>query len=812
MKNLDKIFKITFLFLVLFIITIALGFQSKEKTIEFDKKIYDTDRPVIIIGDDNAYPPYSYLDENGNPAGFSLDLLKSALENMGFKVEIRLNTWSDTRKALENGEIDLIAGMFYSEERAKQYSFSTKHSVTKGDIFSKKSNVILSIEELRGKKVSVQRNDIVHEYLKDKDLEIEFIERNNVNEALEAVNDGVADYAGVLKLPAHYYIKEEKYSSIISNEIDMVANDYCVVASKENEDLIYIVNGGLEIVKAIGEYDKIKDKWLSVYEHQTIIKRIKDYYWIVLIVLGVFLILFIWTVLLRKMVQKKTKELADSRNKLWESNQELEAAMGQLSATEAELRNHYDLLLKNEEALRKSEARNKALVEAIPDMIFVLDEIGVFKDYQASKDVLYSDPNEFIGKNIADIMPKEIGEIAVKKIKRAIQYKKSQIHNYKMEMEYGTGFYEARIVPVGKREVVAIVRDVTEQYKNKEHIEYLSYHDQLTGLYNRHFFEEELKRLDNKRNLPLCLIMSDVNGLKLINDSFGHKAGDLLLEKVGKVLKETCRNSEIIARIGGDEFIILVPNMNDLEAEKLVNRIQKNCKKEKLEPIELSISFGWSTKKELDEDVHEVFNRAEDYMYKKKLFEGPSMRSKTINAIINTLHEKNKREAKHSERVSEYCVAFAEVLNLKEREIGEMRMAGLLHDIGKVAIKESVLNKPGKLSDEEYEEIKKHPEIGYRILTSVNDMSDMAEIAFCHHERWDGFGYPRGLKEEEIPFSARMVAIVDSFDAMTSERSYRNPMTNKEAAIEIIKNAGTQFDPILAKIFVNEVLKEKVKI
>lgn len=352
---------------------------------------------------------------------------------------------------------------------------------------------------------------------------------------------------------------------------------------------------------------------------------------------------------------------------------------------------------------------------------------------------------------------------------------------------------------------VLVFRDFSDKRREEKKIEFLSYHDQLTGLYNRRFYEEELRRLDTKRNLPLAIVMGDVNGLKLINDSFGHVAGDELLKKVAAVMQSTCRADDILARLGGDEFVIILPKTDTAGAEQLVQRIKERLMHEKLGAIDLSVSFGYEVKENETDNMQEIFKNAEDHLYRHKLSESMSMRNQTINLILNALFEKTPREMMHSKRVGEIAEQIATKMGFGEETIHNLKTAGMMHDIGKIGIDESILNKPGRLTDIEWEEIKRHPEIGYRILNTVSEFSDIATCVLEHHERWDGMGYPRGLKGEQISLEARIVGFADAYDAMTTSRTYRSALDEKKALKEILQCAGAQFDPDIVHLFTNEI-------
>jgi len=354
--------------------------------------------------------------------------------------------------------------------------------------------------------------------------------------------------------------------------------------------------------------------------------------------------------------------------------------------------------------------------------------------------------------------------------------------------------------------VVLVFRDVTEKKEQRKKIEYLSFHDSLTGLYNRMFYEQELKRLDTENNLPISIIKGDVNGLKLTNDIFGHAAGDLLLQKVAEVFRKVCRESDIIARIGGDEFIILLPKTKAEEAEKIILKIKEEFAKENIKAIKGSISLGTDTKNHADEDIYQVLENAENKMYFAKVINRNDMKKSTIETIIKTLHEDCPTEKEHSSHVAEICGHIGKALGLSEAEIKRLKEAGFLHDIGKIVIDEKLLKKKGVLTEQEKKELIQHSIAGFRILNSFDHTLDLAESILAHHESWDGTGYPKGLKGEEIPKLARIIAIAESYDRMVN--SLNEETVTKEEAIKIIKQrAGVKFDPHIVDVFVKMMLE-----
>lgn len=349
--------------------------------------------------------------------------------------------------------------------------------------------------------------------------------------------------------------------------------------------------------------------------------------------------------------------------------------------------------------------------------------------------------------------------------------------------------------------VVIIFRDVTEEKRRQDQINYISYHDSLTGLYNRRFFEEQLTKINHEENLPISIIMGDVNGLKVTNDAFGHAEGDRLLQRASDAIRAGCRSDDIIARWGGDEFVVLLPKTQKSAAEEIVERITKIETEMKIGPINVSVSFGCGVKETISENILTALKNAEDHMYENKLSESEGMKGNLIIAILNTLCEKNPNEIKHFKRVGDLSQKIGKALHLPKDDLSKLKAIGRFHDIGKIAISNTILTKQGPLTQQEWDEIKRHPDIGYKILKSCRETANLSEYVLSHHERYDGKGYPSGLKGEEIPLLSRIISVADSFDAMTSDRSYRRALDTKDAISELVKNKGTQFDPAIVDVF-----------
>lgn len=379
----------------------------------------------------------------------------------------------------------------------------------------------------------------------------------------------------------------------------------------------------------------------------------------------------------------------------------------------------------------------------------------------------------------------------------------TRYENYATELKkyLNTAVYSPK-----KGQFAVVVEDITEKRKQEEVVKHALRHDSLTDIPNRLYYDEKLIELDCKENYPLAVIMMDINGLKLINDSFGQEAGNMVLKQFAAILRKEKQEEDFIARISGDEFVMLCPRTSYDDINQLNQRLIDKVSLQRVNNIEYSIAIGFAVKKTKHQETSKIVTEAENARHRNKIVYGQGTRSAAIDSVFSTLTNKYAYEKVHSQRVAKYSKLIGKHLSLRKDEIDELELAGRLHDIGKIAIHDDIIMKPGSLTSEEWRKIKDHTVIGYQILRAADKYSNLAEYAMSHHERIDGKGYPNGLKGDDIPLFARIISVADAYEAMTADRTYRKAIKKEEAIKELKKHSGTQFDAAIVDVFIHEIL------
>lgn len=469
-----------------------------------------------------------------------------------------------------------------------------------------------------------------------------------------------------------------------------------------------------------------------------------------------------------------------------------------------------NLRKKIEEELRKTNTELNLLLNSLPVATFCLD-----KDIQK---VLYLSANieKFTGFTVEEhtttwhwwferIHPQDKGQVEEGR-KTLLQQGYGDIE-YRWQVKDGSYKWLHDMAQTANEQsencVVGVRHDITARKLVEDQLHFLTYHDPLTTLKNRTYLDNFTKVV-NPSMFPLTLVVCDVNGLKLINDGLGHDAGDKLLKIAASTLKKVARKDDIVCRIGGDEFIFLLSNCDEIQAEKFRDRVNLaiSTYNEAKNDLPLSIAIGFATCPQYDSEWFDrTFKIADDNMYREKVSNRQSSRNTVVQSLMKTLGARDLVTGEHVGRMSKIILAFGEKLNLTHQARLNLSLLAQFHDIGKVGIRDEILLKPGALSPEEFEEMKQHCDIGRRIAQAIPELVIISDLIFKHHERWDGKGYPLGLKDVDIPLECRILAVVDAYDAMTNDRPYRKAMPSEVAFGELKRCSGTQFDPDIVDKF-----------
>jgi len=778
----EKGFRICIFIVLIFLLHSNIHFESFAHDHEEDgdvKEVLPLYRAAIL----EDFPPMYKVNIRGAHDGYSVEMAKNIGEIAGFNVEfVVAGNWEEAMEMVDTGEADFIPGIGVNDVRAQRFAFSETTETEPVVIFVRRGNTkVSSIEDLHRERTGVVKSSVPHDLLNEQHSEVKQVLFENVDSGLVSLLSGEIEAFIIGESAVLYKVRDmgiEDRVSIVGDPLVHLRRAFLV--RRDEPSLLVMLNQALREYKSSEEYLANYEKWYGEEETGWSTRRI-------IITGGTILGLFAAYTTSRHLKQQRSIKLSEKRYRsiltftntgAWEYYRDRDY---QWCSPQ-----YFSLLGYDPEEVKTEQQGN-------------LKEIWTKWVHEEDRDKALSKYYDFL-ENPGDGIYENVFRMRRK------------------DGSYAWILSRGSIVESKKRDkspdIIGAHIDITETKEREQTFEKLSYYDYLTGLHNRRYFDNQLEKLDHKKNYPITVIFGDINGTKVINDSLGNIAGDRLIRKVGEIFKSTAKDDEVVVRMGGDDFAVICIGKPEGEIKKRIQEISKKVEdldfNNSDELVGISIAMGYAVKSDPGISIGNLITRAEEAMYKRKIYDRRSLKAGVIDLVMNSLFQKSIREKEHSERVGKIAEKVGRALELGEEEIRRLEVAATFHDIGKIGIPDDVLNKPGKLNDEEWIQMRSHPEKGWRMLANTKEYDDIAQFVMYHHERWDGKGYPKGLEKEEIPLEARIIGIVDAFDAMTEQRTYKNSLTKEEALAELTRCAGSQFDPDIVQIIMEKKVLDSV--
>jgi len=758
----------------------------------FNPRGFTSIRVVI----DNNYPPFAFLDANGNLQGILIDQWRLWEEKTGIKVQIDGLDWGVALQRMADGEYDVIDTIFFNEERAKLYDFTEPYTDIEVPVYFRHTiSGIQDSADLKGFSVAVKAGDNAIHYLQGHGIQ-QLIEYPSYEAIIQAAQQREILLFMMDKPPAEYFLlKYGLHNEFRSSEPFYVGQFHRAVL-KGNTALLATVEEGFQLISP-SEYRVIDSRWygrppLSPALQQRLIVGMTS-------ILSLILLLTLWSVTLRRQVQRRTAEL-------------------------------------------------RALFSAMPDAVIVFDREGRYLEMPSARpELLVAKPRQLIGKKLEEFLDPETAALHRQAIQRALQERKPCQIEYELPLGDGRKWFSAALSPVDERRVMLVARDMSEHKEKEVALEKSEAELRRVNRLLRTLSEcnQALVRAKDEGQLlqAMCNILASVGKYPLVwigavdsqnqglrpvavRGELSHLLSDLIdltqlemrSEKSpywGDANRQSPATSENLPAMANEiekAAIQLGSYMVfplSLENETFGSLFVYNSEDKPFYPEEIDllrelcddISFGIRALRQQERQKQTEVKLAEANVNLAVAYEA------TIQGWARALEFHEQETAGHSHRVVELMLSFARQLGFKEEELQPLRYGALLHDIGKMVIPSSVINKPGPLDEQEWTIMRRHPIIAYELLKDIEYLKDSLDIPYLHHEWWNGQGYPLGMNGENIPLAARMFALVDVFDALISDRPYRKAYSVEEAAAIIRSLAGTQFDPDLTEKFLRLIQK-----